>query len=256
LTHFQALVQHKEIQSALQLYTIGSAASEGLLDGESDDLTFSDFCVFEMEQLLGLDHRIVSATLTYLFRRINGRLDTRRPTLITIDEAWVALRHPLFREFLRTWLKELRKLNAMVMLATQNLDDVFKSEIKDIVLEQCATFVFLPNSKAATSAREYYTHCELTESHIEQIARGVKKRDYFFSNAYGFRRIDLCLKKVALAFLAELTNEERELLNDMMAANPDSWQADWLDHKGLPDWADHYRSSSRDLQQEVRFACA
>jgi type IV secretion/conjugal transfer VirB4 family ATPase len=259
LTHFQSLVQQKEIQAALQLYTIGSAASEGLLDGESDDLHLSDFCVFEMEQLLGLDHRIVSATLTYLFRRINDRLDTRKPTLITVDEAWVALRHPLFREFLRTWLKELRKMNAMVLLATQNLDDVFKSEIKDVVLEQCATTVFLPNPKAtsSSSAYEYYTQCGLSDAQIQQIARGVKKRDYYFSNAYGFRRIDLALKKVALAFLAELTTDQRELMNSMIAANPSSWQADWLAYKGLPDWAAHYRSYIKEVQsQEVRFACA
>lgn len=136
------------------------------------------------------------------------------------------------------------------------LDDAFKSEIKDVVLEQCATFVFLPNSKAATSARGYYAQCELSDTHIQQIANGVKKRDYFISNGYGFRRIDLSLKKVALTFLGELTSEERELLNRMMSDNPESWQADWLMYRGLPEWADHYRSYLAEMKEEVQFACA
>jgi len=59
-----------------------------------------------------------------------------RPTLIVLDEAWVYLRDELFREYLRDWLKTLRKLNAVVVLATQNLSDIFNSAICDVVMER------------------------------------------------------------------------------------------------------------------------
>ena len=50
----------------------------------------------------------VIAVLLYLFRRIEKRLDGS-PTLIPLDEAWVYLRNDLFRDYLRDWLKTLRK---------------------------------------------------------------------------------------------------------------------------------------------------
>jgi len=65
-----------------------------------------------------LGDKAVVAVLLYLFHQIEKRLDGS-PTLVPLDEAWVYLRHPLFRERLREWLKTLRKHNGVVLLATQ-----------------------------------------------------------------------------------------------------------------------------------------
>jgi hypothetical protein len=35
------------------------------------------------------------------------------PTVVPLDEAWVYLKHPLFRDRLREWLKTIRKLNGV-----------------------------------------------------------------------------------------------------------------------------------------------
>src|SRR3546814_7180938 len=48
-----------------------------------------------------------AAVLSYLFHRIEGRLDGS-PTLIIIDEGWLVLDSPLFAAQLREWLKTLR----------------------------------------------------------------------------------------------------------------------------------------------------
>lgn len=68
------------------------------------------FVTFETENLMQLGDKAVVAVLLYLFRRIEKRLNGS-PTLVPLDEAWVYLRHPLFRERLRDWLKTLRKRN-------------------------------------------------------------------------------------------------------------------------------------------------
>ncbi|WP_407238147.1 hypothetical protein [Escherichia coli] len=46
--------------------------------------------------------------LLYLFRRFERSLNGQ-PAMLSLDEAWVMLGHPVFREKLREWLKELRK---------------------------------------------------------------------------------------------------------------------------------------------------
>ena len=76
---------------------------------------------FETEGLIGSG--AAPAVLAYLFHRIEGRLDGR-PTLLIVDEGWLALDDPGFARQLREWLKTLRKKNATVMFATQSLADI------------------------------------------------------------------------------------------------------------------------------------
>ncbi len=56
----------------------------------------------------------------YLFHRIEARLDGS-PTLLIVDEGWLALDDEGFAGQLREWLKTLRKKNASVVFATQSL---------------------------------------------------------------------------------------------------------------------------------------
>ena len=81
---------------------------------------------FETEGLIGAG--AAPAVLTYLFHRIEGRLDGR-PTLLIIDEGWLVLDDPAFAQQLREWLKTQRKKNASVVFATQSLSDIDGSNI-------------------------------------------------------------------------------------------------------------------------------
>jgi type IV secretion system protein TrbE len=118
LTELTAQLQHAELLTALRPYTLAGHYGQ-LLDAAADDLTESTFTVFEMKHLLALDDRIALPVLLYLFRRIEQQLDGR-PTLIEIDEAWMALLHPRFGARITQWLLTLRKHNAAVVLATQS----------------------------------------------------------------------------------------------------------------------------------------
>jgi type IV secretion system protein VirB4 len=73
-------------------------------------------------------HRRGPAVLAYLFHRIGDRLDGS-PTLLIIDEGWLALDDEGFAGQLREWLKTLRKKNASVIFATQSLSDIDGSNI-------------------------------------------------------------------------------------------------------------------------------
>src|SRR5215831_15448758 len=95
LTELCANVQDTEVREALHYYTLGGAMGH-LLDADQDMLGEGRFLTFETEHLMNMGEKAVVAVLLYLFRRIEKRLDGS-PTLVPLDEAWVYLRHSLFR---------------------------------------------------------------------------------------------------------------------------------------------------------------
>src|SRR3989442_6671272 len=103
-----------------------------------------------MKHLLGLDDRIALPVLLYLFRRIEERLDGN-PTLLLIDEAWMALMHSLFGARVNQWLLQLRKQNAAVVLATQSPAQLAQLAHPHTIADPCATKNYPPNPHSATT---------------------------------------------------------------------------------------------------------
>ena len=243
ITDFVATVQDKEVRTSLEAYTLGGPLGR-LLDADRDGLRDSRLMVFEMENLMKYGDGSGNATvavLLYLFRRIQKKLDGR-PTLIVLDEAWVYLRDELFREYLRDWLKTLRKLNAVVVLATQNLSDIFNSAICDVVMEACPTKVLLANSEAATTqSRRLYEAAGLNEREVQIVQGATPKRQYYVVSPEGRRLVALGLGQVALSFVGVNSPEERKKVEELIKAFPRTWQAEWLRHRGRSDWADWWR---------------
>jgi type IV secretion system protein VirB4 len=240
LTEFSASVQDEEVRQALQYYTLGGASGH-LLDADRDTLGSGRFMVLEMEKLMSYgdtSDKALVAVLLYLFRRIEKRLDGS-PTLIPLDEAWVYLRHGLFREYVRDWLKTLRKKNAAVLLATQNLSDIFNSPIRDVVLESCPTKMLLPNAEAANPAsRDFYRSLGLNDREIRTVQTALPKREYYVVSPEGRRLICLGLGGVALSFVGVNGAEDLERVNALIAHHPRTWQAEWLKLRGFADWGE------------------
>ena len=132
LTDFLATVQDADIRAALGAYTIEGALGR-LLDARQDELADSPFTVFELDELMGFGEDKAIPVLTYLFRRIE-RVADGAPALLMLDEAWMMLGHPVFREKIREWLKTLRKANCAVVMATQSLSDAVRSGLLDVLL--------------------------------------------------------------------------------------------------------------------------
>src|ERR1022692_2029550 len=119
LTELSANVQDTDIRDALEHFTVTGPLGS-LLDAERDLLSDGRFLTFEMENLLQLDDKAVIPVLLYLFRRIEQSLDGS-PTLVLLDEAWSYLQQPTFRHRLKDWLKTMRRRNAVVVMATQQV---------------------------------------------------------------------------------------------------------------------------------------
>ena len=123
LSGFAALVQSGAVKRAIAPFTLSGPWGR-LLDGDHEHLGTGSVQAFETEGLIG--SAAAPAVLAHLFHRIEARLDGR-PTMILVDEGWLALDDPDFGAQLREWLKILRKKNASVVFATQSLADIADS---------------------------------------------------------------------------------------------------------------------------------
>ena len=134
----------------------GYGSHAALFDNTEDTLDLTKFRVygFEMAEILK-DPIALPVVLNYLFHRISISLNGE-PTMIVLDEAWALIDNPVFGPKIKDWLKVLRKLNAMVIFATQSVEDVGKSAISDTLIQQTATQIFLPNLKATSIYRTLF----------------------------------------------------------------------------------------------------
>ncbi|GMO25006.1 conjugal transfer protein TrbE [Bradyrhizobium ottawaense] len=234
ITGLTVLLQSTALKQALQPYCVGGSSGR-LLDAEAEQLGFASVQAFETEGLIGAG--AAPAVLTYLFHRIEGRLDGR-PTLLIIDEGWLVLDDPAFAQQLREWLKTLRKKNASVVFATQSLSDIDGSNIAPAIVESCPTRIFLPNERAIEpQITAIYQRFGLNDRQIEIIARATPKRDYYCQSRRGNRLFELGLGPVALAFCAASSKTDHAAIERLLAEHGrDDFTAAWLaDHELL--WA-------------------
>ena len=232
LSEFALTVQDHAIREALKQYTVDGVMGH-LLDAEEDGLALSDFTVFEIEDLMNLGEKFALPVLLYLFRRIERAL-TGQPAVIILDEAWLMLGHPAFREKIREWFKVLRKANCLVLLATQSLSDAANSGILDVIVESTATKIFLPNVYARDEdTAALYRRMGLNSRQIEILAGAEPKRHYYYVSEEGRRLYDLALGPLALAFVGA---SDKDSLNDIRALEKqfgDEWVQEWLASRNL-----------------------
>jgi type IV secretion/conjugal transfer VirB4 family ATPase len=237
-------LQDETLAVALRPYTVAGNYGQ-LLDASADDLADGRFQVFEMKHLLGLDDRIALPVLLYLFRRIEQRLDGS-PTLLLIDEAWMALMHSLFGARVNQWLLQLRKQNAAVVLATQSPAQLAQLAHRHTIVDSCVTKIYLPNPDAGTPAQApLYHDLGLNAREIAIIARATPKRHYYLKSPRGSRLFELGLGPVALSFLAAdpgaSMEETRRHLETLITTHGSDWPAARLEERGLGPWAERLR---------------
>ena len=205
------------MKRALQPYCVGGPFGR-LLDAESERLGEASVQAFETEGLIGTG--AAPAVLAYLFHRIEGRLDGR-PTLLIVDEGWLALDDEGFSGQLREWLKTLRKKNASVVFATQSLSDIDGSAIAPAIIESCQTRLFLPNERAIEpQITAIYRRFGLNDRQIEILD----------SNGRVIARADTGYRELRIAI--DYHSDEWHLTREQVSADERRrnalWEAGWI----------------------------
>ena len=250
ITDFLATLQDEELRQIFSYYSLGNTGE--MLDGKSNDIKYAKTTVFELEHLFNMDAKIVVPVFVYIFKQIEKRILSAyegaqggRPSLIVIDEAWLALSNPIFAGKIKEWLKVLRKNNCAVILATQSLNDIVNSTIMDAVLDSCETRILLPNPNAQSDNMKglYAQYLALNEQQIDIIAHAEKKREYYYAcetmNAH--RLFSLALGPVALSFTGASGKEDLLRIRQLHLAWGKLWPEQWLKERGLDDWAATWR---------------
>ncbi|MCP9222389.1 VirB4 family type IV secretion/conjugal transfer ATPase [Erythrobacter sp. LQ02-29] len=196
-----------------------------LFDNGEDKLDLANRTLgFDMTALLE-NPKLRTPTMMYLFHRIEERLDGQ-PTMILIDEGWKALDDEVFAARIRDWLKTLRKRNALVGFATQSARDALESRISTALVEQTATMVFMPNSRARPE--DYCDGFGLT-SHELALIRSLPAHSRCFlvrqPDASVVVRLDLSNAPEVLTMLSgrESTVRRLDLLREAVGDDPADW---------------------------------
>jgi type IV secretion system protein VirB4 len=118
--------------------------------------------------------------LFYILHRANAVIADRQISSVFkaffIDEAWVFLKNPSIQRYVVEALKTWRKHNAAMVLSTQSLDELKRSDILDVIIESCATKIFLANPDMDRDL--YRRQFHLNETEVELISGLIPKQQF------------------------------------------------------------------------------
>ena len=242
ITSLITQVQDAAVRNGLSPFSLAGPLGR-FLDADTDVTLDSDFITFELEALMAMGPKVTIPVLTYLFHRINQRLDGR-PTIIVLDEAWTVLANATFGAKLEQWLRECRKKNAACVMATQSLSEITNSPVRDVILESTPTKLYLPSPEARNpQTRELYAKFGLTNRPIDLIAEATPKRDYLYISPLGKRVFQFGLGPVARAFLGAGGRADLFAVRRMISEHGPRWPIEWLRVHGLEEWANYLAAS-------------
>ncbi len=206
---------------------LGDGERAWLFDNEVDALDLAATSIgFDMTQILD-DAVSRTPTMMYLFHRVEERLDGS-PTIIVVDEGWKALDDEVFVARIKDWEKTIRKRGGIVGFATQNARDALDSKVGPTIIEQAATQIFMPNSKA--QPLDYRDGFGLSEHEFDLI-RSLPDTSHCFLVKHGndsvIARLDLTGLDRILTVLSGRESSVRRL--DTLRARLGDDPADWLE---------------------------
>ena len=150
-----------------------------LFDNPQDTISFSRFQCFDFQQMSRYPE-LLEPLLFYILHRANDVISNRDISstfkAFFIDEAWVFLRNPSIQHYVTEALKTWRKHNAAMILSTQSLDELRRSEILDVIVESCATKMFLANPDMDQDL--YRRQFHLNDTEIKLIASLIPKQQF------------------------------------------------------------------------------
>jgi type IV secretion system protein TrbE len=150
-----------------------------LFDNPQDTISFSRFQCFDFQHLSSYPE-LLEPLLFYILHRANEVIGDREISstfkAFFVDEAWVFLRDPSIQRYVTEALKTWRKHNAAMILSTQSLDELKRSQLLDIIVESCATKMFLANPDMDQDL--YRRQFHLNDTEVDLISSLVPKQQF------------------------------------------------------------------------------
>ena len=150
-----------------------------LFDNSEDTISFSRFQCFDFQKMSQYPE-LLEPLLFYILHRANSVISDREISTVfkafLIDEAWVFLKNPSIQRYIVEALKTWRKANAAMILSTQSLDELRRSEVLDVIIESCPTKIFLANPDMDRDL--YRRQFHLNENEVDLISTLIPKQQF------------------------------------------------------------------------------
>lgn len=199
LSNLQMLIPSHDLRSLLDPW-VKNGRYARYFDNDQDTFDFkSNWTAVEVGKLL-VDETLAGAFVEYLFHRIEQRLDGR-PTLIYLEECWFLFRSKLFSDRIDNWLRTFAKKEAFLVMTTQGIDEIARSEIFATIIDNVPNRIFLPNENAFAHKEMYRSKFGLNDTQIERIRSATGKQDYYVVNPARSRMLKIKFPAEVLAAL-------------------------------------------------------
>lgn len=235
------LLQNREMANIFKFYTKDEKLGiyGEYFDNSQDDINDDNlFQVFELEKVF--ETKILDIFLDYLFHRVETELLSAKngkvvPTFMFLDEFWRMLGTERFKARIKNWLKTLRKKHVAVVMATQSLSDVARSDIREVLLESCPSKIYLTNPDlipGSDTEKDYFSF-GLNEIEVEMLRIARPKRDYYFK-ADGSKMISLELSELELNYVGASSPQDQKKCEDIwekVGGDVDEFNRQWKKYK-------------------------
>ena len=160
----------------LGLHSMCKGAESKFFNGPTN-ITSNRFLVFGVKGLLQASGSVKNAMLFNVLSYLSDKLLTEGNTVASVDELYLFLSNPTAIEYIRNFMKRVRKKDSAVLLASQNIEDFALPGIAELTkpLFSIPTHQFLFNA-GSIDRRFFMDNLQLEESEYELIRfpqRGV-----------------------------------------------------------------------------------
>jgi type IV secretion system protein VirB4 len=127
---------------------VGQGDLAWVLDNPRDTLDLQSARLFGADYSEFIDDPDVSGIFVATLLEAAEALKDGQPFVLIMEEFWKPLETSALERFVKDQLKTIRKENGLVLLTTQQPDDVTQTPLAKTAIQQTQTGIFMPNPKA------------------------------------------------------------------------------------------------------------
>ncbi|WP_349673258.1 DUF87 domain-containing protein [Lacrimispora sp.] len=168
-SHRQLYTADSLREICLGLHSMCKGAESKFFNGHTN-ITSNDFITFGVKGVLNASKNLRNALLFNVLSYMSNELLTTGNTAASIDELYLFLTNLTAIEYIRNFMKRVRKKESAVILASQNLEDFNVEHIRELTkpLFSIPTHQFLFNA-GSIDAKFYMDTLQLERSEFELI---------------------------------------------------------------------------------------
>ena len=168
-SHRQLYTADSLREICLGLHSMCKGAESKFFNGHTN-ITSNDFITFGVKGVLNASKNLRNALLFNVLSYMSNELLTTGNTAASIDELYLFLTNLTAIEYIRNFMKRVRKKESAVILASQNLEDFNVEHIRELTkpLFSIPTHQFLFNA-GSIDAKYYMDTLQLEKSEFELI---------------------------------------------------------------------------------------